>query len=96
MPHEHPTSPVPQADRNLLALHALRQRQLRTAFLHGRSRTWRDRRPLWPAVAVAAVIIALLIVGTSVLTAFQHQQDLDTQPPGVTTISTVKVQIPFE
>jgi len=51
---------------------------------------------LWPAVAVAAVIIALLIVGTSVLTAFQHQQHLDTQPPGVTTISTVKVQIPFE
>ena len=79
MPYDRPTPPAPQAERHLLALHALRQRQLTTALLHGRQRTWRDRRPLWPAVLVAVLIVAVVIAGTSVLAAFEHQQNLDTQ-----------------
>src|SRR6476659_3391347 len=71
------TVPVPQADRHLLALHALRQRQLRTSFLHGRRRTWRDRRRIWPAVIIALALIGLLIAGTSVVVAFQRQQQVD-------------------
>ena len=69
--------PVPHADRNLLALHALRQRHLRTTFLHGRRRTWRDRRRIWPAVIVGVAIIALLIAGISVVAAFQRQQQVN-------------------
>lgn len=87
--NDHPTPPVPQADRHLLALHALQQRQLRTAFLHGRGRTWRDRRPLWPSVLVAAVIIAMLIAGTSVVAAFGRQQEIDTQVPAAVVRSEV-------
>jgi len=76
----------PQSDRHLLALHALRQRQLRTAFLHGRTRSWRDRRRIWPAVLVAVAIVALLIAGISVVAAFQRQQQLESvdRPPAVT------------
>jgi peptidoglycan/LPS O-acetylase OafA/YrhL len=69
--------PAPHADRQLLELHALRQRQLRTAFLHGRRRTWRERRRIWPAVVVALVLIALVIAGASVVDAFHRQQALN-------------------
>jgi type II secretory pathway component PulL len=71
--------PVPQADRHLLALHALRQRQICTSFLHGRRRTWRDRRRIWPAVVIALALVALIIAGTSVLAAFQRQQRVDAE-----------------
>jgi hypothetical protein len=77
MPAEQRLPPVPQAQRHLLALHSLRQRQLRTAFLHGRRRTWRDRRRIWPAVLVGALIVGLLLAGGSLLAAFQHQQQVD-------------------
>ena len=68
--------PAPHSDRQVLELHALRQRQLSTAFLHGRRRSWRERRRIWPAVVVALVLIALLIAGVSVIDAFQRQQEL--------------------
>ncbi len=71
--------PVPQADRHLLALHALRQRQIRTSFLHGRHRTWRDRRRIWPAVMIALALVALLVAGTSVVAAFQRQQQVEAE-----------------
>jgi len=80
VPDDPTYPPVPQAERHLLALHALRQRQLRTAFLHGRRRTWRDRRRLWPAVVVGLLMVAVLLAGGSVLAAFQHQQQIDTAP----------------
>jgi hypothetical protein len=73
----------------LLELHALRLRQLRTAFLHGRRRTWRDRHPIWPAIAVAVLIIALLTAGGSVLTAFRQQQDLDSRTPATVSLGRV-------
>ena len=70
---------MPHADRHLLALHALRQRQLLTSFLHGRRRTWRDRRRIWPAVMIALALVALIIAGTSVVAAFQRQQQVETE-----------------
>ncbi len=73
------TVPVPQADRHLLALHALRQRQICTSFLHGRRRTWRDRRRIWPAVVIALALVALIIAGTSVVAAFQRQQQVEAE-----------------
>jgi hypothetical protein len=77
VPIEPSFPPAPRADQQLLALHALRQRQLRAALLHGRSRNWRDRRRIWPAVVAAMVIVALLIAGVSVVAAFRRQQELD-------------------
>ncbi|HEY4994195.1 MAG TPA: hypothetical protein VII33_19165, partial [Nakamurella sp.] len=65
--------PVPHADRQLLALHALRQRQLRTAFLHGRRRSWRDRRRIWPAVVFAVVLVAVLIAAVSLVAAVHRE-----------------------
>ncbi len=60
----------PQADRDLLALNALRQRQLRTALLHGSRRDWRDTRRIWPAVVVGLIVIALAVAAISVTAAF--------------------------
>jgi hypothetical protein len=65
------TARGPQADRDLLALHALRQRQLRTAFLHGTRRNWRDSRRVWPAVVVALVIIGVAVAAIGRLAAFR-------------------------
>ena len=73
--------PVPNADRQLLELHALRQRQLSAAFLHGRRRSWRERRRVWPAVVVAIILIALLVAGVSVVDAFHRQQESQTSAP---------------
>jgi hypothetical protein len=84
----HP--PAPQADRHLLGLHALRYRQLRTAFLHGRRRNWRDRRRIWPAVLTAVVLIAVVVAATCVLAAFDRQQTMDPSAqvgPGASAIS---------
>ena len=68
---------VPTSDGHILALHELRQRQVRVAFLHGRSRSWRERRRIWPAVLTALVIVALLVAATCVLNAFHQQQLLN-------------------
>ena len=73
--------PVANADRQLLELHALRQRQLSTAFLHGRRRSWRQRRRVWPAVVIALVLIALLVAGASVVDAFHRQQESQVSAP---------------
>lgn len=69
--------PQPPGDRHLLELHALHQRQLRAAFLHGRRRGWRDRPRIWPAVGIAMVLIALLLAGTGVIDAFHRQQEVN-------------------
>jgi len=70
VPAQPTRHPAPNADRHLLALHALIRRQLTTAFLHGSTRSWRQRRRIWPAVVVAAAIVGVLLAGASVLTAF--------------------------
>ncbi len=61
----------PQADRDLLAWHALRQRQLLTALVHGGRRNWRDDRRIWPAVVLALVLIGLAVAAISVVAAFR-------------------------
>ncbi len=81
--------PIPHPDRHLLALHTLRQRQLTTAFLHGRQRSWLQRQRIWPAVVVALVILALAVTAVSVVQAFRQQQRLDgraTSPVGVSQV----------
>ena len=68
---------APPSDGHILALHELRQRQVRAAFLHGGTRSWRERRRIWPAVVAALVILALVVAAACVLNAFHQQQLLD-------------------
>lgn len=52
---------TPNAERYLLEADALRRRQLRSAILHGSSRTWRDNRRIWPGVVAGIVVVAVIL-----------------------------------
>lgn len=73
------TAPVPfvstpNAERYLLEADSLRRRQLRSALLHGSSRTWRDRRRIWPAVLAGVIVVAVISAAIAVHGAFEQQQ----------------------
>lgn len=69
-----PFSSTPNAERYLLEADTLRRRQLRSALLHGSSRTWRDRRRIWPAVIAGIVLTAVISAAIAVYGAFEAQQ----------------------
>jgi hypothetical protein len=66
-----PFATTPGAERHILIADSLRRRQLRTAMLHGSGRSWRQRRPVWPAVLAGTVVTAVLLAGIAVYRAFQ-------------------------
>lgn len=66
---------TPNAERYLLEADNLRRRQLRSALLHGSSRTWRDRRRLWPAAIAGVILVAVISAAIAVYGAFQAQQE---------------------
>jgi hypothetical protein len=66
-----PFAATPDAERHALVADSLRRRQLRTAMLHGSGRSWRDRRPAWPAVLAGAVVTAVALAAIAVYSAFQ-------------------------
>lgn len=67
----------PDGGRHLMAWHALRREQLRTALVHGDRRHWRDRDRLWPAVAVglAITVMALVVIAVGAVVDPQRGQD---------------------
>jgi flagellar biosynthesis/type III secretory pathway M-ring protein FliF/YscJ len=65
---------TPNAERYLLEADNLRRRQLRSALLHGSSRTWRDRRRIWPAVVAGVVVVAIISAAIAIAGTFQAQQ----------------------
>ncbi|MPZ27658.1 MAG: ABC transporter permease [Micromonosporaceae bacterium] len=73
-PRPAPFVSTPNAERYLLEADSLRRRQLRSALLHGTSRTWRDRRRIWPAVVAGIVLVAVISAGIAIYGAFQQQQ----------------------
>lgn len=76
-PPDQPAAPfvsTPNAERYLLEADSLRRRQLRSALLHGTSRTWRDRRRIWPAVVAGIVVVAVISAAIAIYGAFQQQQ----------------------
>lgn len=73
-PPPAPFVSTPNAERYLLEADSLRRRQLRSALLHGSSRTWRDRRRIWPAVIAGLIVLAIIAAGIAVYGAFQQQQ----------------------
>lgn len=68
-------SNTPNAERYLLEADALRRRQLRSALLHGSSRTWRDNRRIWPGVVAGIVVVAVILASFAVWKAIDKQRD---------------------
>jgi hypothetical protein len=66
---------TPNAERYLLEADALRRRQLHAALLHGSSRTWRDRRRIWPAMVAGVVVVAVIVAVFLVVHALQAEQE---------------------
>jgi hypothetical protein len=73
-PAPAPFGSTPNAERYLLEADNLRRRQLRSALLHGSSRTWRDRRRIWPAVVAGLVVAALIVAAIAIANTFERQQ----------------------
>lgn len=65
---------TPNAERYVLEADAMRRRQLRSALLHGSSRTWREQRRVWPAVAVGIVVTSLVFAGTAIQDAVEKDR----------------------
>lgn len=79
-PRRPPSSPLlttPNAERYVLEADVMRRRQLRSALLHGSSRTWREHRRTWPAVVVGLVLVAVALAAMAVVNAFQRQQQIN-------------------
>ncbi|WP_222854271.1 hypothetical protein [Fodinicola acaciae] len=68
------SSTTPNVERYMLESDVLRRRQLHTALLFGSSRTWRDRRRIWPGVLVGVILVAVIVAGLAVAGAFRKQQ----------------------
>lgn len=75
-------SSTPNAERYLLEADALRRRQLRSALLHGSSRTWREHRRIWPAIVAGVIVVAVILAAFAVRRAFREasQQEQQQQP----------------
>lgn len=65
---------TPNAERYVLEADAMRRRQLRSALLHGSSRTWREHRRVWPAVSVGIVVAAVIVAGLAVQDALRQEE----------------------
>jgi hypothetical protein len=70
---------TPNAERYLLEADALRRRQLRSALLHGSSRTWREQRRIWPAIVAGVVVVAVILATFAVIKAFNKSEEIDQQ-----------------
>ena len=84
MPPQPPSyANTANAERYVLEADAMRRRQLRSALLHGSTRTWREHSKVWPGVVVGLIVAALILAGTAVRDAIASQADNPTS--GVTT-----------
>ncbi|MDQ3628072.1 MAG: type VII secretion protein EccB [Actinomycetota bacterium] len=74
-PARTPVFRTPNAERYVLEADAMRRRQLRSALLHGSTRTWREHRRVWPAVLVGLIVAAVVVAAMGVTGAFRQQQE---------------------
>jgi hypothetical protein len=70
---------TPNAERYVIAADNLRRRQLKSALLHGSSRTWREQRRIWPGVIAGAVMVVVIIAAIAVAGAFRNERELQEQ-----------------
>jgi len=69
----------PNAEKYVLEADAMRRRQLRSALLHGSTRTWREHRRVWPAVVAGIIVAAVIVAAMGVTGAFRQQQENEEQ-----------------
>lgn len=72
-------STTPNAERYLLEADALRRRQLRSALLHGSSRTWREHRRIWPGIVAGLVVVAVILAAFKVVEAVKTAEEQQRQ-----------------
>ncbi|MGH3423688.1 MAG: hypothetical protein ACRDO8_03100 [Nocardioidaceae bacterium] len=78
---------TPNAEKYVLEADAMRRRQLRSALLHGSSRTWREHRRVWPAIAVGIILTAVVIAGITLKHAISSEDAADTASTATTSRS---------
>lgn len=71
---------TPNAEKYVLEADAMRRRQLRSALLHGSSRTWREHRRVWPSALLGIVVVAIVLAAMAVIDAYR-EQTANTPPP---------------
>ena len=74
-PPPAPEFDIPNAEKYMLEADVMRRRQLRSALLHGSTRTWREHRKVWPGVVAGAVAVGLIIAVIAVRTAYDKDQE---------------------
>lgn len=77
-------SNTPNAEKYVLEADSMRRRQLRSALLHGRRRTWREHARAWPAVAIGVIVVGVILAALAVVGAYNKSKNPTTpQLPGV-------------
>lgn len=82
-----PAFETPNAEKYILEADAMRRRQLRSALLHGSSRTWREHRRVWPAVVLGVVVVAIVVAVMAVIDAYHRQQANEPPTPAPTSVT---------
>ncbi|HYJ69081.1 MAG TPA: hypothetical protein VEX15_15640 [Nocardioidaceae bacterium] len=82
-PPPAPEFDIPNAEKYMLEADVMRRRQLRSALLHGSTRTWREHRKVWPGVVAGLVAVGLVIAIIAVKSAYdkdtENRQDDELQ-----------------
>lgn len=74
-PPPAPEFDIPNAEKYMLEADVMRRRQLRSALLHGSTRTWREHRKVWPGVVAGIVAGGLIIAVIAVKTAYDKDKE---------------------
>jgi hypothetical protein len=74
-PPPAPEFDIPNAEKYMLEADVMRRRQLRSALLHGSTRTWREHRRVWPGVVAGLVAGGLIIAVLAVKTAYDKDKE---------------------
>jgi hypothetical protein len=74
-PPPAPEFDIPNAEKYMLEADVMRRRQLRSALLHGSTRTWREHRKVWPGVVAGLVAVGLVIAIIAVKSAYDKDKE---------------------
>jgi hypothetical protein len=74
-PPPAPEFDIPNAEKYMLEADVMRRRQLRSALLHGSTRTWREHRKVWPGVVAGLVAVGLFVAIIAVKSAYDKDKE---------------------
>ncbi len=74
-PPPAPEFDIPNAEKYMLEADVMRRRQLRSALLHGSTRTWREHCRVWPGVVAGLVAVGLIIAIIAVKSAYDKDRE---------------------